>query len=154
MRYGRRLRQPIVPKDHNEKARLEPRTAGTSPIDEGALFMTFAGTLCGYPGGLPALAMELSISPSTLRRIRDTAFAAMPRHHLRRLAAATTWNEVPGMRGLDLRQRGARLMRLYQQACRYPECGHSICSQHFIETGKTACIERSSRRAGLQLLTP
>jgi hypothetical protein len=120
-------------------------------LDSEALFITFAETLHRYPGGLSGLAKSQHLSYSTLRRIRDTAFGQVPRHHLRTLATAGAWDGVPGMNGLGDDAREARLMKLYRRAKRYPECGHSVCSQHFIETGITACIELSSRRRGLLL---
>lgn len=116
---------------------------------ESARFVTFAELLRAYPGGLRGLAEAIGASHSTLRRIRDTAFATLPRRHLRQLATVGGWTEVVGMNRLDHRRREARLVWHYRRARRYPECGHSVCSQHFIDTGITACIEAASRRAGL-----
>jgi hypothetical protein len=107
--------------------------------------LTFAETLLAYPGGLPALANAAGVSGATLRRTRDTAFAKAPLRHLQRLAAAPGWQLVAGMSVLAPAERLAHLLTMYGRARRYPECGHSACSQHFIDTGITACIRRSHR---------
>lgn len=46
------------------------------------------------------------------------------------------------------RKAKTRSRRKSPQRPRSPECGHSVCSNYYIETGSRECIEAESRRLG------